>query len=299
VSRTRNILVSLLVCAFTATWAHAQDGLERELDVAKALYRDGRLEEAVSALRTVITKLTDLSETQTRKSGLADAHLHLGLSYLALRDEPAALDNFRRAIAWDPARTLDPDIYAPRTIGVFERARSDVEESRKPVARTESVTERPAITSPRILPGTKIRVQLADQDNAIEGVLLRTDAGTFTLSAEKQNLSFAQERVTRVEVMTKRKRHWLAGMIIGAAVGAAVGASETPGCDADGTCWTRGENIGYTGVGLGLIGALVGALYQTEDWGQVPVAQLASLPASRSTPLRAGRRLSVAFVWRP
>ena len=79
------------------------------------------------------------------------------------------------------------------------------------------------------------------------------------------------------EVVTRRKNHWLTGMLIGAGAGMLIGAFETPGCNGnDGDCYTRGENIGYGGLGFGLVVALVGALYRTDQWADVPLSGTAS-----------------------
>ena len=68
-----------------------------------------------------------------------------------------------------------------------------------------------------------------------------------------QSVGFDRARITRLEVATRQKSHWLAGLIAGTVAGALIGAAEQPGCDQN-ECYTRAENIGYTATGAGLIG---------------------------------------------
>ena len=304
-SHTCRLIVSLSLglLFLVPVSAAAQDQLELELDRAKALYREGRLDQAVSALRAVITKIDELKDLQNRTSSLAEAYLHLGLVYFALRDEPAAIDNFRRAVMLDPTRTLDPDIYSPRVVDAFERARGDVQVSRPgdepapPVARAADAFRPPSggpsgldRAKPQIYPGARLRVTFDGRDDRFEGTLLAVDDRTFTLGVSNQSVGFDRARITKLEVATRRKSHWLAGLIAGTATGALIGAAMQPGCDQN-ECYTRAENIGYTATGAGLIGTLIGAFIRTDEWGEVPIDNLA-------VTVSPGHRLAVSFAWR-
>jgi hypothetical protein len=298
------IVWCLLVCA-PVTAAPQRTAIEVELDGATTLYREGRLEEAIGALRIVVDKLNGLREDQDRTLHLAEAHFHLGLAYLAMRNESAALENFRQVAALDPDRVVDPDIYSPRVLSVFARARSDVAKARadgrsapldaapaRPVEGTDlkALSRAPALL--RILPGTTVRVESKGRAFASVGQLLAVNEHVLTIGAEDWRLDLPRENLTRVHMVVARKNHWLAGMMMGTGLGVLIGALEVPGCGGnDGDCYTRGENMGYGGLGLGLIGGLVGALYKTNQWVEVPVGASASL-----TPLP--HRLAVQLAWR-
>ena len=298
------LLVFLALLSPSASVAGQQSSLERDLDEAKVLYRDGRLDEAVAALRGVVAQLNKLRDQQSRKTQLSEAHLYLGLSYFAVRDESAALENFRQVAVLDPSRRLDPEVYSPRVMSLFDQARADVDAGRiadpagvPPTTRDEPNPGAPKETgdSVSLQQGTKVRLQLGGAGRSVTGNLLASNDKSFTLvNAENQNLSFPRDTVTKVEVIRGRKGHWLMGMVIGAALGAAGGAVETPGCGGnDGDCYTRGENIEYATIGFGLVGALVGALYRTDQWVEVSLDRVAT-PVTRT----ADRRMTVSFVWR-
>lgn len=305
-SRTLRMAFSLLICLTVlrpvASGAGQQNSVERDLDQVKVLYRDGRLDEAVASLRDVIAQLNRLRDQQSRTTQLAEAHLYLGLSYFAVRDESAALENFRQVVALDPGRTLDPEVYSPRVVSLFQQARADVEGARlpepvlAPPARDESISAplKDAVDSPVLPPGTKIRLRLSEDAPAVMGNLQTMSVERITLiDAENQNLSFPRNSVTKVEVTRGRKGHWIMGAVIGTALGAVIGVFETPGCGGnDGDCYTRGENIEYDALGAGVLGALVGALYKTDEWVEVSLDRV-------TTPNRtADRRVVVSFAWR-
>ena len=307
-SGARRMIVLVLMCvtAFVASVSAAgrQTNLERDLDQAKILYRDGRLDEAVASLRGVIDQLNKLRDQQNRTKQLAEAHLYLGLSYFGARDESAALQNFRQVVALDPGRTLDPEIYSPRVMALFEQARGDVEGARtteptqgRPVAPNDE--KQPAASSdtgPPLQPGTKVRLhlRLGGETAAVAGTLVaRSDQALTLLDADSTRLSFPRETITHVEVSRGRRAHWLLGAVLGAGIGAAVGAFEAPGCDRSGTCYTRGENIGYSAAGIGLIGALAGALYRTDQWVEVSFDRSTVPVTPASNP-----KMAVSFAWR-
>jgi hypothetical protein len=301
-------LLALWFVAGTPAFAWPQDSVEHELDEAKALYRTGQLEEAVAALRAVIPKLNGLQDLQRKRIQLAEAHFQLGLSHLAMRDEALALENFRQVVAFDPGRTLDPDIYSPKTVALFERARSDLamvpaedRSDARPAVREQKTMEMTPTatglsgTAVQIQPGTKVRMSVTGASGGVEGTLLASsDRALTVVDEENQTLSFPRNTVTKLEVLRGRRGHWLAGAVVGTLLGAIIGAVETPGCAGnDGDCYTRGENIGYGSLGFGLVGSLVGALIRTDQWAEMPVDRHAHAgnPAD-------DRRFALAFTWR-
>lgn len=285
--------------------AQSQTSVEQELDEAKVLYRDGHLDEAVAALRSIIPRLNAIQDLQRRRTQLADAHFHLGLSYLAMRDDPGALENFRQVVALDPDRALDPDVYSPRVLALFDRARADVmanptekrpdERLHPPEATARTEPAPPSRTWVQVLPGTQVRIWLSGASSVVEGRLLNLDdGGLMVLSGANQNLSFSRHSVSKLQVLKGQKGHWLAGAIAGTILGVAIGAAETPGCTVNDGCYTRAENMAYDGLGAGLIGALVGALIKTDQWADVPLL----LPPTQAKGSAAKRGVAVTFAWR-
>jgi hypothetical protein len=297
----------VLIMAATPVTAVAQsDEVERELDQAKALYSEGRFADAIVKLRTVIVRLEELRDLESRKVQLADAHLLLGLAHLAMRREPDGVENFRQVVALDPGRRLDPEIFSPRVVALFERVRSE--------AVAASAEELPAIApgtgagnptrvpepltpSSQLLPllnaGTRVRLAVRAGQGVVRGNLVSMNDAAFTIvdPDNQQSLSFPRDMVTRVDVLHRRRSHYLRGGIAGAALGAVYGALETPGCEGnDGDCYTRGENIMYGSLGFGIVGALLGALHKTEEWVEVPLQPMASTSA------RGGKRVELSVV---
>ncbi len=305
----RRLSAGLAVCVLLVAPMSAlsqETAIEVELDAAKTLYRDGRLDEAIGALRAVVGKLNALRDARDRTLHLADAHFHLGLAYLAMRNESAAVENFRQVAALDPDRALDPDIYSPRVLSVFARARADVEkalgrgrgvpagvETRpRPVEGTDLGPLLPAPTLLRLVPGTKLRVESNGRSFATVGQLVAVNEKVLTIGTEDWRLDLSREDVKRVHMVVARKNHWIAGMLVGGGLGVLIGALETPGCGGnDGDCYTRGENMAYGGLGFGMIGGLIGALYKTDQWVEIPVGGSASVSPSP-------QRLAVRVSWR-
>jgi hypothetical protein len=258
-------------------------------------------------LRVVILRLEELRDVQRRHGRLADAHLLLGLAHLAMRQDSDGLEQFRHVLVLDDTRRLDPDVYAPRVVALFERARAEVSQeaatrsaAAEPVGPSSLPASAPAPTGTNVeaLPvnsGARVRLAFGDGRDRVTGNIVSMSDAYVTLidPDNQQRLSFARETVTRVEVLQRRRGHFLAGGIAGAALGATIGALETPGCDGnDGDCYTRGENIGYGSLGMGIIGALIGALCKTDEWAELPLHGAVTASTSR----RSGRRIELAFA---
>lgn len=116
------------------------DDVSRELAAAKELYEQGRFGQALAKLQATIGSLERADSPGARslrqsKALLEDAHLHLGLSYVALDDPDGARQAFEAVLGLSPDRRLDPTVYAPKVIEIFEQARAQNER-----ARTEQTT---------------------------------------------------------------------------------------------------------------------------------------------------------------
>ena len=96
-----------------------------ELEEAKALYRQGRYDRAVSKLQGAIARLERLRDLEVQRAQLADACLQLGFSYVALGDRAAARAAFKSVASLDQDRRLDPQVYGASVVALFEEARGE------------------------------------------------------------------------------------------------------------------------------------------------------------------------------
>ncbi len=119
--------LSILIRSGGPVTARAQvEDMDRALEEAKELYEQGVFAQAIAKLQAVIGKLEQLRDIEIRKAHLAEAQLHLGLTYLALNDPIAAKESFKEVLRLKPNHNLDPVIYAPKVITIFEEAREEV-----------------------------------------------------------------------------------------------------------------------------------------------------------------------------
>ncbi|HEX6738280.1 MAG TPA: tetratricopeptide repeat protein, partial [Vicinamibacteria bacterium] len=114
-------LLSLLLLVSPLAASAAAD--EPDLAAAKSLYAEARFAEAIPLLQQAVRALEPQRADAAVRSQLAEAYLHLGLSYFALRDLATAKDAFRNVLRLDASRRLDPDVYAPKLVELFEQAR--------------------------------------------------------------------------------------------------------------------------------------------------------------------------------
>ena len=166
----------------------------------------------------------------------------------------------------------------------------------------------------RLPVGSRVRLQTATTPGAwTKGVLTSADASSVSLVPEdapvlgENRLSLPTPSLTRLELRTGSKRHWLHGLLAGAAFGVAIGAVadvDSASCDSDYSTsfCSRGEAIAAAGVTFALIGTGVGALVKTDRWMPValdalgPPAPRVSGVAPRLRPLpRGGVELALAF----
>lgn len=303
------LIVALLLWAAvigTPALAAAQStAIDRELDEARTFYREGRFDSAIVTLRSAIEQLQQFRDVQARKVQLADAHLLLGLAHLAMRAEGEALDNFRQVVTLDPERTLDPEIFSPRVVALFDRARAEVSKDRNKPSPPPPIDPpnpelpvKPASAVVPITSGTTMRVRFSGAGRFVEGNLVGVDDRSLTIidGDNQQSLTFPRDMVTRVDILGRQKGHALQFGLIGAGLGVLTGVVEKPTCTAETPpgveCWTRAGNIGAYSVGFGLIGALIGALYRTQEWVEVPLNRLA--PDGKAADLRTGIAITVA-----
>ncbi len=114
------------------------EDVQRQVESARTLYYAGQLERALELARQASLELEKISPTVKPWPVTADALLLQGISLKALDRKPEATELFRRVLRVDPAYKLDPDIYTPSTIQLFELLRKELQRTRKAVLQVQS-----------------------------------------------------------------------------------------------------------------------------------------------------------------
>jgi hypothetical protein len=159
------------------------------------------------------------------------------------------------------------------------------------LAATASVSAQPAVDpEPLRLPiGAKVRLRTQTAPHSwVKGYLASASASSIAFVPEgapplgASEMRLPTESVTRLELSTGHKRHWLVGLAAGVVIGTALGFTldEDPvACKYDDnySC-SRGEAVAASAFGFGLVGTGIGALVKTDRW--TPVALDALGPAA-------------------
>jgi hypothetical protein len=119
------LLVALRVVA-------AVPAAPEDLEQAKKLYREGHFSESITSLRLVVATLGQSQDLGLRRIQLADAYLHLALSHVALGDMENGKQALKEMLRIDAGRRLDPEVYAPKVVALFDQARSEVAAEPRP-----------------------------------------------------------------------------------------------------------------------------------------------------------------------
>jgi hypothetical protein len=123
----------------------------------------------------------------------------------------------------------------------------------------------------------------------MNGVLASADSGTIAFVPEgapplgPNQLRIPRETVTRLEIVTGKKRQWLPGLVLGAALGVAMGFAidvDPERCEFDDnySC-SRGEAVALMGGTMAALGAGVGSLVRKDVWMPVGLDALGPPPA--------------------
>ncbi len=171
--------------------------------------------------------------------------------------------------------------------------------------------------SPVLEAGSRIRVtypcepafdgspQAPDRVCRSDGTLTRLSGDTIVVEADDSRSAHPLESVSRVEVSTGTKSHWLTGAAIGFVVGGTVAyvalssGGSTSICDqsANQDAASVGECIALSTAVGGLpgfgVGALVGTFIRSERWQEVPLNRLR---VSAGPEPGAGFRLAVSIT---
>ena len=166
----------------------------------------------------------------------------------------------------------------------------------------------------RLPVGARVRVQVVAAPGPwMKGYLAGADSASIALLPEGapplvgSEFRLPRETISRLEIATGQKRHWLAGLVIGAAAGVALGFAmdvDSTLCEFDDNYFcSRGEALALSGGMLGALGAGIGALVKSDVWIPValdalgpPPAQVGRVePVVRAAPGRLTLGLSVRF----
>ena len=150
--------LACVVLSFAAS-AHAAED-PSSLEAAKELYRVADFQKAVPLLHEAVQQLESLRDVEAARSRLVDAYLHLALSYCALGDPDAGKDAFRQLLVVDPSWRLDPAVYAPKVVDLFERARLSLPPEPAAVGLSE-----PALPPSRLPRDRWLTLELARQQS--------------------------------------------------------------------------------------------------------------------------------------
>lgn len=154
-------------------------------------------------------------------------------------------------------------------------------------ASAQGQPEPPALELPS---GARVRLRTqAAPGNWIHGVLASADSSRIALVPEgapplgANVLRLPRESVTRLEIVTGQKRHWLRGLVIGAALGVAMGFAvdvDPVRCEFDDNyACSRGEALALMGGFSAAVGAGVGGMVRKDVWTPVGLDALGPPPA--------------------
>ncbi len=133
---------------FSKKNAEAADDLKQARDLlgkGKGAYQKLKFGEAIVALEQARKLfIYNLSELRSNRD-LIDAHLFLGMAYVAVGKNSAAQGEFEKVVLLDPRRELSSKDYSPKIIESFSKARQNVMKNDPVKIRVESNPEGGAV----------------------------------------------------------------------------------------------------------------------------------------------------------
>jgi hypothetical protein len=137
----------------------AEPSLALDLERARRLHAELKLDEALAALRSLSDAAEHLGGADLDTAALADLYLTLGLCELELGQPESAWDAFVRSVRIDPTRTLDPARIPPRATASHRRAQLEL-------------GQLPPVTLQLRVPAAA-RVRIDGDDGHVAGVVAR------------------------------------------------------------------------------------------------------------------------------
>jgi len=105
----------LIFCSHSLGIEDYVDNIEKGV----ALYEQGYFDKAIQKFKQSISELIGRPEDEARNEGLFRANLYLGMSYLGKGKESLAKESFKNALNAAPYKTLDPVIFPPKVISLY------------------------------------------------------------------------------------------------------------------------------------------------------------------------------------
>lgn len=115
------LLTGCLIIQMGFSESVTTDSLETMLNRAKEYYYSGEYQSAIRELESALVYLKQLKQTDQ-----VEAYKYLAFSYVAFGDRPRAKEQFKKALALEPALELDPATVSPKIIKVFEEAKAEM-----------------------------------------------------------------------------------------------------------------------------------------------------------------------------
>ena len=154
-------------------------------------------------------------------------------------------------------------------------------------ALAQDAAQPPALELPA---GARVRLRTqASPADWVKGTLASADSGSIALVPEgvpplgANVLRLPRGSVTRLDLVTGKKRQWLPGLVIGAALGVAMGFAmdvDPVRCEFDDNYFcSRGGAVAAMGGTSAAMGAGIGALVRKDVWMPVGLDALGPPPA--------------------
>lgn len=150
---------------------------------------------------------------------------------------------------------------------------------------------------PVVAVGSRVRLQSTEIAGRVTGLVAAIEDGSLVLLTEAgPPLRFRVDSLTALETSLGRQRQTLKGLLTGAVAGGLLGAAlkvDPNDCGPESSSFcSRGEAVAGGALALGIIGAVRGALVQTDRWTAVSLQPTAPL---RKGDRGAGVALTLSF----
>ncbi|MFA4829644.1 MAG: PEGA domain-containing protein [Thermodesulfovibrionales bacterium] len=105
----------LILNPYIASAEEYPDATEKAI----ALYENGDFDKAIREFKQVISELRDKPENDARNEKLFTANFYVGMAYLGKGKEGLAKESFRNAFKAAPDKTINPELFPPKVISLY------------------------------------------------------------------------------------------------------------------------------------------------------------------------------------